>query len=198
MPHFQDGAIIRKLAKVGVFNLPQLVMKCLYGDIKAFFENEVKHSLPAEDLREIYRALEKVPLVELKYSLAKCNSLEEIQSNQRLEEGGEAVLMINLKRTNKSNKQFVSIANFPKPKECTWFLVVGNEQTNELIGMKRIAFKRFASKKMTVCLPNNFKTEHLQIYLLCDSYIGLDQQYSVDLAKINEAIRAENDQLQEI
>jgi hypothetical protein len=79
-------------------------MKCLYGDIKAFFENEVTHSLPAEDLREIYRALEKVPLVELKYSLAKCNSLEEIQSNQRLEEGGEAVLMINLKRTNKSNK----------------------------------------------------------------------------------------------
>lgn len=59
--------------------------------------------------------------------------------------------------------------------------------------MKRIAFKRFASKKMTICLPNNFQTEHLQIYLLCDSYIGLDQQYSVDLAKINEAIRVEHD-----
>ena len=85
VPHFQDGAIIRKLAKVGVFNLPQLVMKCLYGDIKAFFDNEVKLSLPAEDLREIYRALEKVPLVELKFSMAKCNSLEEIQSNQRLD-----------------------------------------------------------------------------------------------------------------
>jgi hypothetical protein len=51
---------------------------------------------------------------------------------------------------------------------------------------------------MTICLPNNFKTEQLQIYLLCDSYIGLDQQYSVDLAKINEAIRVENDQLHEI
>lgn len=53
-------------------------MKCLYGDIKAFFDNEVKHSLPKEALREIYRALEKVPVVELKYSLAKCNALEEI------------------------------------------------------------------------------------------------------------------------
>jgi len=79
-------------------------MKCLYGDIKAFFDNEVDHRMPVEDLREIYKALEKVPIVELKYSLAKCNSTEEVLANQPLEEGGEAILMINLKRTNKSNK----------------------------------------------------------------------------------------------
>lgn len=31
--------------------------------------------------------------------------------------------------------------------------MVGNEDTNELLGMKRIAFKRFASKKLSIVLP---------------------------------------------
>ena len=38
VPHFEDGEIIRKLAKIGVFYLPQLVQKCLDTDIKEFFD----------------------------------------------------------------------------------------------------------------------------------------------------------------
>lgn len=153
--------------------------------------------MPFEDLKEIYKTLEKVPLVEMKYSVAKTNSDEEVLVGETLVEGGEAMVMINIKRTNRYNKQWVAASNFPKPKECTWFLLIGNEETNELVAMKRIAFKRFASKNLNICLPKNFKTEKLKVFLLCDSYIGLDQEYTIDFNKVNAAIRRQSAQKQE-
>lgn len=150
----------------------------------------MKHSLPFEDLKEIFRSLEKVPIVEMKYTFAKTDSQEEILAGEPLEEGQEAVVLINLKRHNRSPRQFVSISNYPKPKECTWFVLIGNPETNELLAMKRVSFKRFASKKLTLCLPSDFVDNKLELFLMCDSYIGLDQSYRVDLAKINEVIGA--------
>lgn len=103
-------------------------------------------------------------------------------------------MLINLKRTNRSNKQFVSISNFPKPKECTWFLMVGNPKTNELLAMKRVSFKRYTTKEMTICLPSDFRGQPLEVFLLCDSYIGLDQSYQMDLFAINQSMRGQLDQ----
>ena len=40
--------------------------------------------------------------------------------------------------------------------------------------MKRISFKRFANKKVSIVLPQNFDKEKLVIHLLNDSYIGMD------------------------
>ena len=72
IPQFEDGEIINKLSKLGIFYLPQLIARS-QQDIKHFFENEIKHKLPFEDMKEIYKCLEKVPIVETKYSVAKTN-----------------------------------------------------------------------------------------------------------------------------
>lgn len=40
--------------------------------------------------------------------------------------------------------------------------------------MKRIAFKRFANKNLNIFLPKDFNKEKVEIYLMCDSYIGID------------------------
>ena len=62
IPGFEDGEIIKKLANIGILYLPQLISRC-NGDIKQFLDKEVRHSLPFEDLKEIFKALEKVPIV---------------------------------------------------------------------------------------------------------------------------------------
>ena len=191
IPQFEDGELIVKLSKIGVLYIPQLIHR-IRGDIKGFFDNEVRHRLPHEDLVEIVKALEKVPLVEMKYSVTATNHQEEILDREVLEEGGDAIVSVNLRRTNKYNRQFVSASNFPKPKECSWFLLIGNKATNELLAMKRIAFKRYASKNLQICLPRSFVNEQLSIILMCDSYLGLDQEYEIDLNKINKVIRAKN------
>ena len=67
--------------------------------------------------------------------------------------------------------------------------MVANAKTGQLLGMKRVAFKRFTQKNLVVVLPDDFRAErHVKVLVMCDSYIGLDQEYTVDLLKVNEII----------
>lgn len=104
IPGFEDGELIIKLGALGIFYLPQLIERC-QSDIKQFFDRDLKHSLPFEDLKEIYKSLERVPIVEMKYTFAKVDSQEEVMAGEPLEEGGEAAVLINLKRHNRSPRQ---------------------------------------------------------------------------------------------
>ena len=75
IPNF-DGAIIKKLADLGILYLAQLIERC-QGDIKEFFSSQLQHQLPFGQLKEIYKALDKVPIVELKYSLVATDDRNE-------------------------------------------------------------------------------------------------------------------------
>ena len=38
-------------------------------------------------------------------------------------------------------------------------------------------------------MPDDFQREkYLKLYVMCDSYIGLDQEYTVDLLKVNQIL----------
>lgn len=111
----------------------------------------------------------------MRWTIVKVNETNEPLEGEPLEEGGEAQFSISLKRTNKSHSQVVSISNFPKFKEASWFLILVNPLTEQLLCLKRIAFKRFTQKNLVVLLPEEFKRERfLKVMLMCDSYIGLD------------------------
>lgn len=84
------------------------------------------------------------------------------------------MIIVNLNRTNKANKQKVLISRFPKVKEAAWFIVITNPHTNDVLALKRVSFNRYATKKVVVALPNDFLEEKLNLYVMCDSYIGLD------------------------
>jgi hypothetical protein len=87
----------------------------------------------------------------------------------------------------------VGISNFAKYKEAAWFVLVVNKATNEIIVVKRISFKRRTSKDLAIALPEDFEEETFDVYLMCDSYIGLDQVVNVNFAEANEAIYAVKD-----
>lgn len=93
--------------------------------------------------------------------------------------------MVSLKRTNRCKLQKVMISHFPKAKEPGWFLILANASKKDILAMKRVTFNRFATKNLSVALPEDFLEEKIELYLLCDSYIGLDQLHSIDLIKIN-------------
>mmetsp|Transcript_32791 Transcript_32791/g.32014 ORF Transcript_32791/g.32014 Transcript_32791/m.32014 type:complete len:159 (-) Transcript_32791:329-805(-) len=156
-----------------IFYLPHLVER-VGGDVKKFFGQEVKQQLPYDELKDVYKALQRVPILDVKYSVVPINDRNEILENEKLEEGGEGMIIINLKRLNKGQRQTVLISNFPKLKEAAWFIVVSNPKQNDVLATKRVTFNRFATKNLCIALPRDFLEEKLELTIMCDSYIGLD------------------------
>lgn len=67
IPKFNDG-IIRKLAKMGIYYLPQLIER-INGNLRKFMHHELKENIDMEDLSEIFKALDRVPKIDLTYSM---------------------------------------------------------------------------------------------------------------------------------
>jgi len=67
---------------------------------------------------------------------------------------------------------------FPKHVEEGWWLVLGEEEADELLALKRIRFTNRTSTKLTFQASEEPGEMVLSLCLMCDSYIGLDQQYS--------------------
>lgn len=97
------------------------------------------------------------------------------------------MVVVNLKRKNKGRKQKVLVSHFPKLKEASWFVIIANNTKNELLGLKRISFNRYASKSIAIKIPDF--TDDVELHLICDSYIGLDQAYKIKFEQMNSLIK---------
>ena len=53
-----------------------------------------------QEMKEIQKVIDKVPIVQVRWTIVKVNELNEPQEGEPLEEGGEAQFVINLKRVN--------------------------------------------------------------------------------------------------
>ncbi|KAJ9467937.1 DExH-box ATP-dependent RNA helicase DExH14 [Diplonema papillatum] len=88
---------------------------------------------------------------------------------------------------------------FPKPKDEQWWVVLGDPKTGELLALKRVSRMRgFVSTALTFEWDEDWdenvkevfdnagnvaKGYTFCVYLICDTYIGLDMQYSFDVAR---------------
>ena len=61
------------------------------------------NSFDKTQMGEITKSLERVPIVQMRWSIVKVNEFNEPLEGQALEEGGEAQVVIDLKRVNNAN-----------------------------------------------------------------------------------------------
>ena len=87
---------------------------------------DLRAGFDEQELKDVYKVVERLPVIDVKYTIVAVDDKNEALENQSLEEGGEALCMINLKRTNRGKDQKVLSSRFPKPKEAGWFLIIGN------------------------------------------------------------------------
>ena len=75
---------------------------------------------------------------------------------------------------------------FSKPKDEGWFFVLGENDVNDLLALKRVTFAR--REETTVSLsfytPKDSGRKIYSLFLLSDSYLGLDQQYEINFEVI--------------
>ncbi|EGG19291.1 DEAD/DEAH box helicase [Cavenderia fasciculata] len=86
---------------------------------------------------------------------------------------------------------------YPKERIGGWWVIVGDEKTNQLLSIKRLTLTKRAKLKLD--FPSPPVGDHqLTIYLMSDSYTGCDQVYNIDInikpALIDDEQEEENEQ----
>ncbi|XP_077870570.1 activating signal cointegrator 1 complex subunit 3-like [Saccoglossus kowalevskii] len=107
----------------------------------------------------------------------------------------EYVLHVDLKRLNRAESRKdvrVHAPRFPKAKSEGWWVVLGDIENKELLALKRIGHVYGnTSVPLSFFTPENTGRVIYTIYLMSDSYLGLDQQYDVYLDVIEADIMAQ-------
>jgi pre-mRNA-splicing helicase BRR2 len=103
---------------------------------------------------------------------------------------GEAVsLAVTLEREGEGEVGPVPAPRFPGRKDENWWLVVGDPGSNALLAIKRVALQRRARAKLDfVAPPGGAGPTELTLFLMCDSYLGCDQefQFALDIQPAEE------------
>ncbi|KAJ1925898.1 Pre-mRNA splicing [Tieghemiomyces parasiticus] len=70
---------------------------------------------------------------------------------------------------------------FPYAKDEGWWLVLGDPKTHTLASIKRVNFQQRLNVKLDFMAPEQPGDYTYQLYLMCDSYLGCDQEFEVKL-----------------
>lgn len=185
LPHFTPDVIAR-LTKLepeceSVFDLLSLEDKR---------RNEILKDMTKKQMGDIARVCNQFPNIEVEHGFKE----EEVPA------GETATLVVKLERDMDGNAvPPVHAPFFPKKKIENWWLVVGDQDNNTMLVVKRIPL---ANATQNVKLEFTVPTERvgkLALSLISDSWIGCDQEYELELNILppGEAIEDEDSRMQE-
>ncbi|XP_029451214.1 activating signal cointegrator 1 complex subunit 3 isoform X1 [Rhinatrema bivittatum] len=115
----------------------------------------------------------------------------------RLHADQEYVLQVNVQRVHMSRQKGKQDSKafaprFPKAKDEGWFLILGEVDKKELVALKRVGYIRRQSViSVAFYTPEKVGRYIYTLYLMSDSYLGMDQQYDVYLNVIPTSISAQ-------
>ncbi|KAK0596935.1 hypothetical protein LWI29_020333 [Acer saccharum] len=143
-------------------------------DLVEIEDDERQELLQMSDtqLLDIARFCNRFPNIDMSY---------EVQDDENVSAGENITLLVTLERDLEEKTEVgpVSASRYPKAKEEGWWLVVGDtKSTNQLLAIKRVFLQRKSSVKLEFAAPAQPGKKTYTLYLMCDSYLGCDQQYS--------------------
>jgi len=113
-----------------------------------------------------------------------CNRLPVVQAVCSTSQDKDVIsLEVECKRLNAPVKGNLAYApKFPKVREESLWLVVGDGESNELLAMKRVPLRRQISAKVTLRREglSRSPTRRVTLFLVHGSYLGLDQEISLE------------------
>ncbi|KAJ3264529.1 DEIH-box ATPase [Chytriomyces hyalinus] len=168
--------------------------------------SEALHSLSKRDMAEVATFANRYPNVELNFEVMTGEDTEE-EGVKRVKKGESVILNARLDRVSddddedededeknmdvdgkkkavKADVGPVIAPFFPGKKEEGWWVVVGQKSTNALLAIKRTTLQHMAALKLDFAAPpppEGGGHVDLRVYLMCDSYTGVDQEYDIRL-----------------
>ena len=164
--------------------------KKLSNKIKEFITDKCKvDSLDNEELDKLADVAMRLPILDINYKVYSLdqNTLERIYDRPIIE-NSDVQLSITLTKYNDINNNLLVYSRYPKIKNCRWFIIIGNIKTNEVLAFEKLAFKEKRNKKINFTAPKEIDEDSIKLFIMSDSYFGLDQEYNLNLKKINKGI----------
>ena len=101
----------------------------------------------------------------------------EVQDPEDITTGSPAYLKVQITREVDEDEEpdtTVHAPFYPQKKMENWWLVVGEESSKTLLAIKRVTIGRKLDLKLEF-IPQKVGEQELSLYLMCDSYVGVDQ-----------------------
>lgn len=178
IPHITDE-IVQKLNSEGVdgiFDLMEL------DDKK---RNSIL-SLDKARLADVARFVNQYPNVDVQFEL----------ESGTVEAGDVVTVMVSLEREGEEDESLgpVIAPFYPFKKDEGWWLVIGNTADKSLLAIKRTSFGVQANIKLEFNAPSTVGPLNCKMYLMSDSYLGVDQEFDLSL-NITEAQEGSDDEI---
>jgi pre-mRNA-splicing helicase BRR2 len=101
-----------------------------------------------------------------------------------IETGDTVTVVVDLEREMDEDEDVlgpVIAPRYPKKKEESWWLVVGDAKKGTLAAIKRVTLTRKSKVKLEFTAPEEAGKVEYTLFFMCDSYLGCDQEYTVEL-----------------
>ncbi|KAF2155922.1 Sec63-domain-containing protein [Myriangium duriaei CBS 260.36] len=168
IPHFEPN-VIEACAKYGITDVLGFT-DAMDPDENKDYKALVKDlALDNKQLADAARFTnEKYPNLELEF---------ELEDPEGVTAGEPSFIKVSVERDVDEDDQVdtsVHAPFYPADKSESWWLVVGDEKTKALMGIKRVTIGKKLETRMDFTVPE--AGEHnLTLYLMSDSYVGVDQ-----------------------
>ncbi|KAF3691498.1 Activating signal cointegrator 1 complex subunit 3 [Channa argus] len=191
--------------------LPELIAAC--NGRESVFTDIVSQGLQSSQIAQAWSFLSHLPVIEVRMSVkgwweesqeqterplpAVGTNLREESSWMDVHADQEYVLQVSLRRINMGQQRRkqdskAQAPRFPKVKDEGWFLIMGEVDQRELLAVKRVGYVRNSTTvSVAFYTPERTGKCIYTLYLMSDSYLGLDQQYDIYLNVTPASIAAQ-------
>ncbi|GBG84220.1 hypothetical protein CBR_g38192 [Chara braunii] len=176
LPHVTEDAMTALVAR-GISTLAELMTAGSDRVREAFLA-----VMSSDEAKAALQAVGNFPRVDLRWAWREKNPKPVAEEKTvEAEAGPSLALEVHLRRRKASGSRSLRAyaPRFPKLKEEGWWLVFGDPTTGELHAIKRVSLIDRLSTRVTVSKATYERSEGLVLYLVSDSYIGLDQEHQV-------------------
>eukprot|EP01083_Nonionella_stella_P208232 755841_1 len=179
-----------------LLQLPHMTRKTAQYLNDSYQINNIYQILEMED-EERSRAFEECGITnaELNEIAAVCNNYPDLELTYEARSNGDDVtLFVNVERELEEDDEdqnmdktkirceakAVDCRLYPFNKYEAWFLIVGDPENDKLISIKRFTIKTMLQKFKIKFKRSANQSKKLKLYLMSDSYLGLDQYLDIE------------------
>ena len=191
IPHFEPG-VVQACNEAGIKDVFEFMDAMDPSENKDYNKLVSSMGLDNAKLADAARFTnERYPNVELSF---------ELEDAENVVAGEQSFINVSIEREadeedDEEPNLTVHAPFYPVEKTESWWLVVGEESTKSLMGIKRVTIGRALKTRMDFTVPSAGKHD-LTLFLMSDSYVGVDQAptFSVDAVEGMEEDEEEDEE----